>query len=109
MARKTTGVNKSDEIRKLLQATPAVSAKEVVATLAEKNIKVTDSLVYFVKGKISGRKSRRRKAQKTVAQVVAVTPSSNSDAVKTILKVKGWASEVGGLKKLKALVDALSE
>jgi len=80
-----------------------------VATLGEKGIKVTDSLVYFVKGKISGRKSRRRRAQKAVAQVTAVTPSSDVDAVKTILKVKGWATEVGGLKKLKALVDALGE
>lgn len=39
----------------------------------------------------------------------AVTPSSNGDAQKTILNAKSWAAEVGGLKKLKALVDALSE
>ena len=26
-----------------------------------------------------------------------------------ILKVKGWANEVGGLKQLKALVDALGQ
>jgi hypothetical protein len=29
--------------------------------------------------------------------------------VKTILSVKAWAAEVGGLKNLKALVDALCE
>ncbi len=34
---------------------------------------------------------------------------TSGDAVKTILKVKGWAAEIGGMKKLKALVDALSE
>jgi len=35
MAKKTADVNKSEEIRKLLQANPEVSAKEVVATLGE--------------------------------------------------------------------------
>ena len=31
------------------------------------------------------------------------------DALFTILRVKGLANEVGGLKKLKVLVEALSE
>lgn len=109
MAKQKPDVNKSEEVRKLLQATPAISAKEVISTLGARGIKVTSSLFYFVKGKISGRKKRRRKAQKVIAQVATSTPSSNSDAVKTILKVKGWAAEVGGLKKLKALVEALAE
>jgi hypothetical protein len=39
---------------------------------------------------------------------VAAT-NGHLDPVNTILKIKSWASEVGGLKKLKALVDALSE
>jgi len=44
-----------------------------------------------------------------VEQVSAATASGNGDAVKIILRVKTWATEVGGIKKLKALVDALSE
>lgn len=104
-----SGVNKSEEVRKLLQANPAISAKEVISTLGERSISVTDSLYYFVKGKISGRKKRRRKAQKAVAQVAMATASSKEDALKTILKVKGWAAEVGGMKKLIALAQALSE
>ena len=35
--------------------------------------------------------------------------TKNSDVVATILKVKHLASEVGGLKKLKSLVEALGE
>jgi hypothetical protein len=66
--------------------------------------------VYFVKGKMKGRRGRRKKAQQMVATVAAVTATTeNHDPVKTILKVKSWSAEVGGLKKLKALVDALSE
>ena len=81
--------------------------REVVAALAEKGIKVTEGLVYFNKGRIKGRKSRRQKAGQMAAKVTATTGSG--DAVTTILKLKAWALEVGGLKKLKALVDALSE
>lgn len=113
MAKQKLEVNKSEEIRKQLKANPKASAKEVVAALGENGITVLPSQVYFIMGKISGRKSRRRKAQKVVAEVIAATtvpaPSSNGDAVKTILKVKGWAAEVGGMKQLKALVEALSE
>jgi CO dehydrogenase nickel-insertion accessory protein CooC1 len=39
---------------------------------------------------------------------VAVTTGS-ADALATILKIKHLATELGGLKKLKAIVDALSE
>ncbi len=40
MAEKKTEVNKSEEIRKLLQANPNLSPKEIVAILAEKGIKI---------------------------------------------------------------------
>ena len=35
--------------------------------------------------------------------------SSSDDALATILKVKSLAAEIGGMKRLKALVEALSE
>jgi hypothetical protein len=100
-------LNKSEECRKLLKANPEMSVKDVVATLADRGIMVTNNLVYFVKGRIKGRKGRQKKVREVVARVATTT--GQDDAVKTILKVKGWAVEVGGLKKLKALVDALSE
>lgn len=107
MPRHTSGVNKSEEIRNLLRANPGISAKETVGTLAAKNITVTDSLFYYIKGKMKGRRSRHRRAQQIVARVATTT--GEGDAVKTILKVKALASELGGLKRLKALVDVLSE
>jgi hypothetical protein len=106
MARPKGDVNRSEEVRKLLTAKPDMPPKDVVATLAKRGIKVTDSLVYFLRGKIQGRKGRRQKARLFVAKVEA---TGNSDPVATVLKVKRWAEEVGGLKKLKALVDVLSE
>jgi hypothetical protein len=106
MAKQKTGVNKSEEIRQLLRANPKMPVQEIVSTLAGRGIKVADTLVYFVKGKMKGRKGRRKKARQMVAKVATTT--GNHNAVATILKVKRWA-EVGGMKKWKALVDALSE
>lgn len=106
MVKRKDGVNKSEEIRQLLKLNPEMPAKEIVSSLAGRGIKVTDHLVYFIKGKLKGRRGRRRKAQKMVASVAA---TGNIDPVATILKVKRWAAEVGGMKKLRALVEALSE
>lgn len=105
--KKTDGPSKSDSIRDVLKANPKMGAKEVVSTLAGKGVDVSENMVYYVKGRMKGRKGRRKKARQILEKVAVTT--GNDDPVKTILKVKGWANEVGGLKKLKALVDALSE
>jgi hypothetical protein len=107
MARTKGGVNKSEEIRQLLKSNPKISAKEAVAALNDKGIKISENLYYFIKGKVRGRRGRRRKAHKMVAAVSASTGSSRSGAVATILKVKALADELGGLKNLKAVVEAL--
>ena len=107
MAKQKSDVNKSEEVRQLLKANPEMPVKEIVETMAGRGRTVTPNLVYFIKGRMSGRKARKKKAQKMVAQVATATTSTNSDALKTILKVKSWADEVGGMKKLKALVEAL--
>jgi hypothetical protein len=108
-------VNKSEAIRELLRENPKTTASEVVATLAERGIKTNPSLFYFTKGRMKGKKGRRKKARRMVAKVTAtmnsnsVTPTKAGDVVATILKVKHLAADVGGLKKLRALVEVLSE
>jgi hypothetical protein len=109
MAKKNSGVNKSDEIRKLLSANPEIGPKDAVAKLAEKGIEISTGLFYFVKGHVKGRKARKKRAQKAVTKVSEFSHVSRTDAVTTILKVKAWAREVGGMQNLKALVEALCE
>src|SRR5471032_2804488 len=109
MAKKKNGVNKSEEVRQMLKANPAITAKEVVAAMNAKGLKISGNLYYFIKGQMKGRKGRKKKAQKMVATVAEATNVTKSDALSTILKVKALANELGGLKKLKALVEALSE
>ena len=109
MAKQKDGPNKSQAIRDLLNANPKMKAKEIVSTLAGKGIKTNVGLVYMVKGHIKGRKGRKARKRKLTAQAVTVAASSGmGDAVGVVLKVKGVAAEIGGLKKLKALVKAFS-
>jgi hypothetical protein len=109
MAKRINGVNKSEEIRQILRANPKVSAKEVSDTLRAKGIKISDKLFYLVKGNMLGKQSRKKRAAKMVATVAGTTGTGNADALTTIIKVKSLANQLGGLKKLKALVDALNE
>jgi hypothetical protein len=114
MARKAKdgAVNKSEAIRKVLSQNPQFKASEVIATLDAKGIKVKPNLVYFVMGKIKGTKGRRRKIQRKVESVMGSangTGHGSGDVLATIKKVKGVAAELGGLKKLAALIAALSE
>jgi hypothetical protein len=106
MPRQKQGVNKSEEVRQLLRADPKMPAKEIVKTLAGRGIKITPPLVYFVKGHMKAKNGRRKKARQMVAKVAA---TGTQDPVAAVMKVKAMANEVGGMKKLKALVDALSE
>lgn len=57
MAKKSNGTNKSEEVRQLLKANPAITAKETVAALGEKGIKISNALFYFTKGQMKGRKA----------------------------------------------------
>ena len=59
MARKN-GVNKSQAIRELLHQNPKIKAQEAIDTLAKQGIDVASSLFYFTKGKVKGRRGRRK-------------------------------------------------
>jgi hypothetical protein len=105
-------VNKSEAIRALLKENPKIKANDAVAALAAKGIKATGGLFYIVKGSLLGRKKRRKKREATAVNVVeaasAATPTSHSDAVATIVKVKAFAAEFGGLAALRDVIEALA-
>lgn len=98
-------INKSDEIRKLFTENPKLKAREVIDALAERGIKVTGGLVYLIKSKMKA--TRRREKRENASRVVS--SNGHGDPVATIRKVKALAGEVGGLSKLRLLVEALSE
>jgi hypothetical protein len=99
------GINKSEEIRKLLRENPKAKAKDIQAQLAQRDIKVSGNLIYLLKSKMYARKRRQRRA----TAVKAVSANGHGDALALIRKVKALAAEVGGMNKLKGLIEALSE
>jgi hypothetical protein len=118
VAKKTT-VNKSEAIRTVLAATPAASAKEVVAALKQKGIDANEGLVYAVKKHL---KAVAAKAPKPKAPVRAVPPVHAAAPAKvadpssngvlgvgaSITIAKAAAEKVGGWAALKEIVDALA-
>lgn len=105
---KRKGPNKSEAIRVLLTEKPDLAAKEVISTLGEKGIKVNNSLIYFVKGKLNAKTQRKKR----VISAAKSAPSQNGvhvDPIALIQEVKAIAQKAGGYDQLKALVDALAE
>src|SRR5262249_8190680 len=109
MGRKSSGdgVNKSQAIRDAFAKNPGIKVKDLVAQLKEQGIEVQPNLAYLIKGKLKGEKRRRRRVVGNAASVA--TASGNINALATIVKVKSLAKDVGGLRVLKQIVDALSE
>ncbi|MDB5308279.1 MAG: hypothetical protein JWO38_2481 [Gemmataceae bacterium] len=97
--------NKSDAIREELAKDPKAGSKAIIAALAERGIKVTSSLVYFVKSKSH---QAKRKARRVSAEE-AGRSAGVSNPVELVSRVKELAREVGGLKQLRRLVDLLGE
>lgn len=100
------GVNKSQAIRDLLKENPSIKGKEAIATLAKKGIHIKYNLFQFVKGSVQGGTKRPVRQQSAGA---SESTRKSGDTLATIRMVKSLAADVGGLRTLKQIVDALSE
>ena len=98
-------VNKSQAIRDLFAVNPRAETKVVIAELAQKGIRVSPTMVYYVRSK---QRQARRDAKR--ARVAASSQSTGiANPVELVLRVKDMAREVGGIRNLKQLVDLLAE
>jgi hypothetical protein len=97
--------NRSEAIREALAQSPRAGSKEIIAQLAAKGIKVSPTLVYYVRSK--QHQAKRRQKRERVAETSRKT--ATGDPVALVLRVKGLAREVGGIGNLKQLVDVLAE
>src|SRR5687768_8297629 len=98
-------VNKSQAIRDVLAAEPKADSKTVIETLAGKGIKVSPTMVYYIRSKDRQAKRRAKRARVTEStrQSLARNP------VELVARVKDLGRELGGMKQLKQLVDLLAE
>src|SRR5690349_10615264 len=99
------GINKSQLVRELLTKNPKMPVKEVVAALAERNLKITPNLVYFLRSRMS-HKAKREKRQRAVQ---ASRDAGIANPVQLILEVRRVAEKAGGMRRLKELVDVLAQ
>lgn len=98
-------VNRSQAIREVFAADPKADSKTVIARLGEKGVKVSPTMVYYVRSKLG--QAKRRAKRERVAETSRRTASQNP--VELVLRVKDLAREVGGIANLKQLVDLLAE
>jgi hypothetical protein len=108
---KNMRVNKSELVRQMLIQSPELGVAGIVKAMNESGHKITPNLVYFLRGKMAGRKARKKRVMRAVK---AAVPSANgiagkTDAITMIREVKALAEKAGGYEKLKELVDALAE
>jgi hypothetical protein len=105
VAKAKNEVNRSEAIREALAQNPEATSKEIVSLLSKQGVRVRRSLVYTIKSQLKLRKRRRkRKVATAISQEAGAV-----DPVKLIMNVKDLASQAGGVRNLKQLVDALAE
>ena len=105
MSKANGKVNKSQAIRDAFAAAPAADSKAIINTLGEKGIKVSPTMVYYVRSK--QKHALRVEKRERVAASSRGTPAKNP--VELVQHVKDLAREVGGIGRLKQLVDMLAE
>lgn len=99
------GSSRSQAVREALTQNPKASSKEIIAQLAGRGVKVSPTLVYYVKSKRS--QARRKEKRARVAATSRRTGTPNP--VEMVIRVKELARELGGVQNLKVLVDLLAE
>jgi hypothetical protein len=99
-------MTKADSIRSYLSAHPTAKTREVVESLGKQGIEVSANHVYLIKSK---GKAKVRRARRAKVQAVAASQPAIRDYADAVHQVKTLAVRLGGMKALKALVDALAE
>jgi hypothetical protein len=96
-------VNKSAAIREAIRSNPKAKAKEIVALVRAKGIKVTVPLVYYIKSHSNKAKRKAKRAR------VMASANGQGDVLGIIVGLKQLAAQSGGIGNLKKIVDALAE
>ncbi|WP_439632024.1 hypothetical protein [Gemmata sp.] len=98
-------VNKSEAVRGVFAKNPKATSREVISQLADAGVKVSPTMVYYVRSK--QKQASRKEKRARVAESSVSTGARNP--VELVTQVKNLAREVGGIQHLKQLVDLLAE
>ncbi len=105
MAVKEKKINKSHEIRVLVAKHPKSSVKQIIAWLDRKGIKVPPQAVYAARAKLAG-----TTATIALSNGNGVHPSAHPSTytIDAIVNVRVLGRQLGGMDKLKEIVDILA-
>ena len=102
-----SGVNKTQEIKKALAATPDKSPKEISEALTAKGIEISPAYVSTIKTNLKAKMGApKKKATKKRAPKVAPATDISFEQLK---KAKEMAQQLGGAEKAKEALAALAQ
>ncbi len=117
MAKKTSGPNKSQEIRDYYVENPDAKPKQVVEALAAKGVVVTPAFVSTIKsttgkkGPKTTRGPRVKRATKTTTSTRGPQPAAvkagGSVTIDSLVRAKGLVKELGGIDNAMSALAAL--
>jgi arginine repressor len=120
-------VNKTQAVREYLKTHPNAKSGEIVAALKKQRIKITPSHVANIKTKINKERTAKKPAKRKAAVEAAVAVEKKAGDTVTLEQIRavtqtvkvvggfahlnellGLIKEVGGVKKFKDLLEAMS-
>ncbi len=122
MAKKSSGVSKSQAIRDYCEANPKAKPKEVAEALATQGLVVTPQFVSTIRSNAKRKKTTRRPGRpagststststKRAARPARATAAKGKEdvSIDSLLKAKKIVQEMGGVEDAKKALDALSK
>jgi hypothetical protein len=105
MAKKKSGVNKSQSIRDHLKANPSDMPKQIIAALAKQGIKVSHGLVNYVKyAKLTGKKKgAKRTVKRKLPSAQTVDLAALQAAAKFVATVGDANTAIAAVKQVASL------
>lgn len=109
------GINKSAEIRKVASGMKAKGEKPrpvvIIEILKKQGVEVSSPMVSMVLKKMGFRPRKRRKAGKVASQPAGTATAKKASKVKVedLVKAKKIATQMGGVDKALAVLNALKD
>jgi DNA-binding IscR family transcriptional regulator len=104
--RRKSNVNKTLEIKTMLDADANASPKAISAALAEKGIKTSPAYVSSIKSKLKKSGGAKRTGRRGGRRAMKV---GDEVSISKLVETKRFANKMGGVENLKKVIDALAK
>ena len=106
MAKKRSGINLSEEIRKYVQANPSAKPKAISEGLASAGVKVTPIYVSTI---LSNERRKSGKGKRRGRRLGRPAAQSSGDVLANLVLAKKLADRMGGIESARAALDTLAK